>query len=343
MTPADARDAIVPLHTVVIAMSVPEPALRQLREEFPEIHFVIPGEANSDGQDRYIAPTEPSASDLSEADALITWELDAATLAAAPKLRWLHAASAGIDHFDLPAIVGRGLAMTNSRGVHSSNIAEHVLGMMIALTRRFPRLMQAQSQRQWRDWETHREVGELQGQTLLLAGLGEIGRAVAVRAAPFGMRIIGVRHRPGAALPDSVSTVFASDQLADALAEADQVVLALPDTPRTRGMFDAAAFSAMKPGAMIYNVGRGPVIDTAALIAALETGRLGGAGLDVTEPEPLPADSPLWSMENVLITAHTSGATPHYWERQMPLLVDNIRRLQRGEPPRNLVDPESGY
>ena len=343
MTRFEARASELPLRTVVIAMSVPDSALMQLRETFPEIRFVIPGEAESANDDRYIAPTEPSAADLSEADALITWELDAATLAAAPKLRWLHAASAGIDHFDLTAITGRGLAMTNSRGVHSANIAEHVLGMMIALTRRFPRLMRAQAQREWRDWETHREVGELQGQTLLLVGLGEIGRAVAERAAAFGMRIVAVRHRSDAEVPSGVSAVFSRDQLTDALAEADHVVLALPDTPHTRGMFDAAAFAAMKPGARIYNVGRGPVIDTAALVAALETGHLGGAGLDVTEPEPLPADSPLWGMENVLITAHTSGATPHYWERQLPLLMENIRRWQRGEPLRNRVDPEAGY
>jgi phosphoglycerate dehydrogenase-like enzyme len=214
---------------------------------------------------------------------------------------------------------------------------------MIALTRRFPRLMQEQTQRRWRDWETHREVDELQGQTLLLVGLGEIGRAVAQRAAAFGMRIAAIRSHPEGALVDGVSAVFGSGDLKDALGDADHVVLALPDTPRTRSMFDAAAFAAMKPGARIYNVGRGPVIDTEALIVALQDGRLGGAGLDVTEPEPLPADSPLWAMENVLITAHTSGATPHYWQRQLPLLIDNIRRFQQGEPLRNRVDPEAGY
>jgi phosphoglycerate dehydrogenase-like enzyme len=127
------------------------------------------------------------------------------------------------------------------------------------------------------------------------------------------------------------------------LSDADQVVLTVPDTPQTRGLFDAEAFAAMKRGAMIYNVGRGPTIETAALIEALHSGQVGGAGLDVTDPEPLPEDSPLWNMENVLITAHTSGATPRYWERQAALIAENIRRFQRGEQPRNVVDLHAGY
>ena len=117
----------------------------------------------------------------------------------------------------------------------------------------------------------------------------------------------------------------------------------MPETAQSRGLFDAAAFAAMKRGAMIYNVGRGPVIDTAALIDALRAGHLGGAGLDVTDPEPLPADSPLWEMDNVLITAHTSGATPRYWERQSALIAENIRRIQQGETPLNVVDLAAGY
>jgi phosphoglycerate dehydrogenase-like enzyme len=222
-------------------------------------------------------------------------------------------------------------------------MAEHVLGMMIALTRCFPRLLRAQTRREWRDQATHREVGELQGQTVLIVGIGEIGRAVARRAAAFGMRVNGLRRRAGAPPPEGFDHVFGSEDLPTALAEADHVVLTLPNTPRSRGLFDAAAFAAMKPGAAIYNVGRGQVIDTAALIAALESGHLGGAGLDVTDPEPLPANSPLWDMENVLITGHTSGATPRYWERQADLIAENIRRIQRGDAPRNLVDLEAGY
>jgi phosphoglycerate dehydrogenase-like enzyme len=174
-------------------------------------------------------------------------------------------------------------------------------------------------------------------------GIGEIGRAVAQRAAAFGLRVNGLRRRAGELPPAGFDTVFAIGDFHSALAEADHVAVTLPSTSHSRGLFDAAAFAAMKPGAVIYNVGRGPVIDTAALIAALESGHLSGAGLDVTDPEPLPADSPLWDMENVLITAHTSGATPRYWERQADLIAENIRRIQRGDVPRNLVDLEAGY
>jgi phosphoglycerate dehydrogenase-like enzyme len=222
-------------------------------------------------------------------------------------------------------------------------MAEHALGMMIALTRRFPSLARAQARREWRAEATHQEVGELQGQSVLVVGIGEIGRAVARRAAAFGLHVHGLRRRGDVPPPPGFDKVFGIEDLSDALADADHVVVTLPNTPRSRGLFDASALAAMKPGAYIYNVGRGPVIDTAALIEALESGHLGGAGLDVTDPEPLPADSPLWDMENVLITAHTSGATPRYWERQADLIAENIRRIQRGDPPRNTVDLEAGY
>jgi phosphoglycerate dehydrogenase-like enzyme len=320
----------VPLRTVVVAMSVPEEVLARFRAEFPEIHFIVP----SDG---------PTEDDVRDADAIVGWELPSPLLQAANRLRWMHAAGAGVERYDLGQIAARGVMLTNSSGVSAPNMAEHVLGMMIALTRWFPRLLRAQTRREWRDQATHREVGELQGQTVLIVGIGEIGCAVARRAAAFGMRVTGLRRRAGVPPPDGFDQVFGSEDLPAALADADHVVLTLPNTPRSRGLFDAAAFAAMKPGAAIYNVGRGQVIDTTALIAALESGYLGGAGLDVTDPEPLPADSPLWDMENVLITAHTSGATPRYWERQADLIAENIRRIQRGDAPRNLVDLEAGY
>ena len=285
----------------------------------------------------------PTEDDVRDADAIVGWEPPSHLLQAANRLRWMHASGAGVERYELAQIAARGVMLTNSSGVSAPNMAEHVLGMMIALTRCFPRLLRAQTQRVWRDEATHREVGELQGQTVLVVGIGEIGRAVAQRAAAFGMRVNGLRRRAGELPPAGFDNVFAIGDFHAALAEADHVVVTLPNTPHSRGLFDAAAFAAMKPGAVIYNVGRGPVIDTAALIAALESGHLGGAGLDVTDPEPLPADSPLWDMENVLITAHTSGATPRYWERQADLIAENIRRIQRGDAPRNLVDLEAGY
>ena len=331
-----------PLRTVVIAMSVPEAILARFQAEFPEIRFMVPSDGTATDDDSVTVRATPTEDDLRDADAIVGWELPSHLLQATNRVRWMHAAGAGVERYDLAQIAARGVLLTNSKGVSAPNMAEHVLGMMIALTRRFPRLLRAQIQHEWRDEATHREVGELQGQTVLIAGMGEVGRAVAQRAAAFGMRVNGLRRRADA-LQAGFDQVFAIGDLHAALANADHVVVTLPNTPRSGGLFDAAAFAVMKPGAAIYNVGRGPVIDTAALIAALASGHLGGAGLDVTDPEPLPADSPLWDMENVLITAHTSGATPRYWERQADLIAENIRRIQRGDAPRNLVDLEAGY
>ena len=332
-----------PLETIVIPMTVPEETLLRLRAEFPQVRFIVPGEGLDLADHDQGEQAAPTADDLRQADGLIGWGLDAETLAAAPRLRWLHAAGAGVERYDLPAIAERGIVMTNSSGVSAPNIAEHVLGMMIALARRIPRLVRAQAAKSWRDTDTHAEVAELQGQTVLIVGLGEIGQEVARRVAAFGMKVHGLRRRADLPTPSGVDRVFATAALRDALALADHVVVTLPHTPFSRGLFDAAAFAAMKRGAVIYNVGRGPVIDKPALVEALQSGHLGGAGLDVTDPEPLPAESPLWEMDNVLITAHTSGATPRYWDRQGALIAENIRRIQRGEQPRNVVDPKEGY
>lgn len=331
------------LRCVVFTMDVPRDVLSRFRAEFPGIRFIVPGERGGPDERGMILEEAPAADDLAAADGVIGWRLEPEMLEAAPRLRWLHVGGAGVERYDLGAIAARGIVMTNASGVSAPNMAEHALGMMIALTRRFPTLMRAQAARRWRDTDTHREVGELLGQTVLVVGVGDIGQEVARRAAAFGMRVHGVRRRGDAPPPEGFARVFSTTELAEALAGADHVVVTLPHTPQTRGLFDPEAFAAMKPGAMIYNVGRGPVIDTAALVAALESGHLGGAGLDVTDPEPLPEDSPLWEMENVLITAHTSGATPRYWDRQEALVAETIRRIQQGERPPTLVDLAAGY
>lgn len=334
---------VAPLRSVLFMMDVPEGVLSRFRAEFPGIRFIVPGEGKGPDARGMILEAPPGKDDLANAEGAIGWRLEPEMLEAAPRLRWVHVGGAGVERYDLAAIAARGMMMTNSSGVSAPNIAEHALGMMIALTRRFPTLMRAQAARTWRDTDTHREVGELLGQTVLVVGVGDIGQEVARRAAAFGMRVHGVRRRDNEPAPGGFAKVFAIADLAEALAGADHVVVTLPHTPQTRGMFDAAAFAAMTPGAMIHNVGRGPVIDTGALVAALQSGHLGGAGLDVTDPEPLPEDSPLWAMENVMITAHTSGATPRYWDRQEAIIAEAIRHIQRGERPPTLVDLKAGY
>lgn len=185
-------------------------------------------------------------------------------------------------------------------------------------------------------------VFELGGQTLGVVGLGAIGDALAQRAYGVGMRVIATRRRPGD-LPPHVARVLAPDALPTLLAEADHVALCLPLTATTRGIVGAAELARMKRTAYVYNTGRGVLMDQDALIAALRGGAIAGAGLDVTTPEPLPADSALWDLPNVLITAHTSGATPRHWDRGLELILDNVRRLLADETLRNVYDPVAGY
>lgn len=328
---------------VLISMGIGLEALRNLRERFPSVTFVVPGEeADSEGRYR-IAEANPSVDELAAAEVIVGWNVSPEQLEQAKRLRWFHAGSAGVEHLDLEALKTRGVTLTNSRGVSAPNMAEHALGMMVALARRFPRLMREQAAHTWRDEDTHREVRELAGETVLILGTGEIGTQVGRRAAAFGMRVEGLRRHAGAESPPFFDRIWSNGELSDALAGADHVVVTLPVTPETRGLLNASALSSCKQGAMIYNIGRGAVIDTDALAAGLQSGHLGGAGLDVTEPEPLPADSPLWDLENVLITAHTSGATPRYWERQEALVAENLVRYLDDQPLRNLVDFENAY
>jgi phosphoglycerate dehydrogenase-like enzyme len=318
------------LRTMVVAVPMADQDFVRLQERVPDLEIVR-------------VPFEQLEGAIGRADAVVSWDLTPAQVQAARRLKWVHSFAAGVEGVLLPEVVARGIPITNASGVHGPNIAEHVLAMMLAFARCLPRLVRTQTWMAWEDDSVRARVFELNGQTLLVVGLGEIGQGVAERARAFGMRTIGVRRRPELPAPTGFATVAGIDRLPDLLSEADHVALCVPLTARTRGLFDAAMLARCKPGAYLYNIGRGAVVDTAALVQALQEGRLAGAGLDVTEPEPLPADSPLWAMENVLITCHTSGATPRYWDRTLDLLGANIERFRRGEPLLNLVDVVEGY
>lgn len=329
--------------TVLFLMPVPEAMQTRFREEFPDVAFIVPkSSTDPDGKNRF-APLAPTDAELERADVIIGWEIDPEQLAKTKALRWYHAPTAGVEHLNLAALRQQGVTLTNGSGNSAPNMAEHVMGMMIAIARSFPRLLRSQIAHVWRDFESHPAVRDLSDETVVIIGTGAIGQQIAKRAAAFDMRTIGVRRRAHGGLVPGFDAVFSVDRLHEALAMADHVVLALPDTPRTRDLIDAAALAATKPGAALYNIGRGATVNTEALVAALQSGHLRGAGLDVTEPEPLPADSPLWDMENVLITAHTSGQTPRFWDRQIVLLLENLRRFQAGEPMLNRIDLEEGY
>jgi phosphoglycerate dehydrogenase-like enzyme len=258
----------------------------------------------------------------------------------AHNLRWLQQWGAGTDWLmKHPEIAGLDFILTNASGVHAIPISEHILALMLGLSRRIPQAVRTQLEHRW---VPNEDAFELHGKNLLLIGLGAIGRQTALVTSALGMHVTGIRRSPAKKVA-GVEHLVGQKQLLQVLPEADFVVLTIPLTHETRHMFDAQALAAMKPSAIIINIGRGATIDEAALVRALQEGKIAGAGLDVFETEPLPDSSPLWTMENVLITAHYSGSTPHYDQRAFDIFIDNLERYSRGQPLRNVVDKHLGY
>ncbi len=318
------------LRKVVIAEPLFEPHLARLRQQFPDLQVVL------------VAAPE-LAGEIGDADAVVAWGLSRDDLAAARRLKWFQTISTGVENQPLPELAERNILVTNNSGVCATNIAEHLMAMILAFARQLPHLIRGQVEHEWRDQSTRARVFEIEGQTVFVVGLGDIGLAFAERASAFGMRVVGVRRRRDGATPRAVGELVAVDDLGEALVRADHVAICLPLTDRTRHLFDAALLGCLKPSAYLYNIGRGGIVDTAALVEALRAGRLAGAGLDVTDPEPLPPDSPLWEMENVLLTSHTSGGTPRHWDRATDVLATNIARFQAGDTLVNRVDLREGY
>jgi phosphoglycerate dehydrogenase-like enzyme len=259
-------------------------------------------------------------------------------LAAAPGVRWLHTPSAGVDHILVGPVLERDISVTNSAGVHAIPIAEFVLALMLSRAKRLPGFAAAQAESRW---DRSQEPQELYEHTLLILGAGGIGQAIAERAAAFGMRVWGSRRSPRPV--SGVERVVAMDGWRPLLPEVDYLVIAAPLTEETRGMVDAAALAALKPSAFLINIARGAIVDEPALIAALAEGRLAGAALDTFEQEPLPPESPLWTLPNVIITPHATAGSPRMRERQIDLFLENLRRFRNGEPLRNVVDKAAGY
>ncbi len=281
---------------------------------------------------------------LAGVDAVIGWCLPHILEAAEPSLLWVHNYGVGMDRC---TSANRALfanrVFTNNKGLSGPGIAEHAIAMMFALSRNFPAVIDTQRQKQWDPaLMMNMTFGELPGKTMLVVGLGGIGKQVAWRANALGMRVIATRNssREG---PDYVDYVGLADELNALAAEADVVVNTLPLTPKTEGVFDKAFFDAMPERSIFISVGRGKSTVEADLVAALESGKLFGAGLDVTDPEPLPASSPLWTLKNVLITPHIAGGGAENIYRSMTIALENLRRYVAGEPLLNTVDMERGY
>jgi phosphoglycerate dehydrogenase-like enzyme len=273
-------------------------------------------------------------------------------LARAPNLVWVHSASAGVERALTPAAMERGIVITNARGVFSRPIAEYVLMMILAVSRRLPQLLELQRERTWQPLEG----AELRDVTVGIVGLGSIGRAVGALATAFGCRVVASRRRSEVgsdeAEPDREAAPLAEmrldrllgpEGLPELLGESDFVVLAAPLTPETEGMIDADALAAMKPGAWLINVARGRLVDERALLRALQEGHIGGAVLDTFAEEPLPPSSPFYGLSNVIVTPHTSWSSGRVLDRSVALFADNLRRFAAGEPLVNVVDPAAGY
>lgn len=300
------------------------------------------------------APDETAAqAAIADADAFFG-KLTPKLLAAARKLRWVQTATASLEHYVFPELIDHPLTLTNMRGLFSDVIADHVMGYVICFARHFHVYIRQQAECRWApvggeearaDFLTgpgvvstidrsHRHLADA---TMGIVGLGNIGAEIAHRALAFGMRVLAVdpvRTEP----PLGVNEVWPVLRLPELLAESDFVVIAAPHTPQTEKLFCREQFQQMRPSAYLINIGRGAIVDLADLTAALNAGELAGAGLDVFEIEPLPADHPLWRMPNVIITPHVAGTSPRIAERHLQVLLENIHRFCRDEPLLNVVD-----
>lgn len=260
----------------------------------------------------------------------------------AERLEWLQLWSAGADSLlRRPEVMDSDVVITNSAGVHAVPISEHVFAYLLAFARGMHRAVRDQVAGRWQA-QREADLFELYDKTMLIVGAGHIGARIAALGDAFGMRVIAVRRDATRPVPGAAE-VHATEALDELLPTADFVVSTAPLTPETRGMFGARQFAAMRSSAYLVNIGRGGTIEETHLVAALRSGQIAGAGLDVFEQEPLPADSPLWGMDNVIITSHYAGATPRYAERVLEIFLDNLRRFQAGEELRNVVDRRLGY
>jgi phosphoglycerate dehydrogenase-like enzyme len=312
----------------------PEWLAGRLQKDFPQLEVV--NRPSYEGIDEHIR----------DAEIIIGWSLRPQQLASARNLRWIHSPAAAVHQLLFPELVNSDVMLTNGRDVNGPVVAEHVMALILALAKNLPQAMRFQARRFWAQeemWNSLPRPREIAGATLGLVGVGSIGSKVAKHAAAMGMRVIAVRDNLEKPRPEGVETVLPSSKLDLLVSQSDYIALTVPVTPETRSLMNTARFARMKPDACLINVGRGPLIEEAALLTALRERKIGGAALDVFEHEPLPADSPLWELENLLITPHTAGLTEKLWERQYELISENLRRYLEPRPLLAVVDKQKGY
>ena len=324
---------LVSIQQPVAAWQIPPEQVARLRSAFPQHEFV---HATTDAE---------RANGLARCDVANTWVMSADELAAAPRLRWVHSSAVAVGTLCLDALATRGVIVTNTRGVQGGPIAEHVFATLLALTHRVPFALERQGARLWsqNEFVGARLPVRLSGLCLGVFGLGSIGTEVARLGVAFGMDVIGLRRHPDRGGPDGVREVWGPARADDLAAVSDVLVVAAPLTGETEALLDARRIARMKRGAWLVNVARGQLVDATALADALTSGALSGAALDVFAQEPLPADSPLWTAPNLLITPHTSGFRRGHWDDAVDVFIDNLGRWDRGEPLRWPVDTARGY
>lgn len=311
----------------------PASLAQQLQEEFPAASV------------RLLSDPAQRRTELADTDILFTLRLSPEEFALIKHLHWLHLPSAGATHVLFPEMIASQTIVTNSRGLHAIPIAEHVLGVMIVLARKLHEAYRLQLEGKWARREMfalYPTFSELYEQTAGIIGLGSIGLAVAERVKALGMQVIATRRNP-AARPACVDELYGADGLPQLLRTSDFVVIAAPLTPETQGLIGEQELRLMKPTAYILNVGRGAIIQEHMLIRALKEQWIAGAGLDVTEVEPLPPESELFHLPNVFLTPHCSGLRSRYWEHATAIFRVNLRKFLRGEPLDNVVDKQGGY
>lgn len=320
-------------HDEFPAWILPDWAVTELREKFPNFQVVK------------LTSKERVIQELADTDILFAWAVRPQHIAAAPQLKWIHTGMAGLSWILIPEVVESNLIVSNSKGVHAITIAEHTLALMLQFSRRLVRCAEDQKQSVWRRaeiFQSEHTFEELHGKTICVLGIGTLGTEIARRAHAFGMRVIGIRRNPDR-MVDCVERLHPPEMLDEILPQVDYLVVAAPSTEETVGMIGKPQFARMKKSAFLVNIARGEIVDQEALMEALNTDQIAGAGLDVFVPDPLPDGHPLFATKNLVITPHVSGISPMLWRRVMDLWVENIHRFLAGEPLINQVDKRRGY